>query len=90
MIRPLGDNIVIKRLEAEEKTQGGIILASSAKEVPQVAEVIAVGPGLEGDEEIKIYGGEKVIFKKYGGTEIEYNGEEYIIVPYGDILAVLD
>ena len=87
MIRPLGDNIVIKRLEAEEKTQGGIILASSAKEVPQVAEV---GPGLEGDEEIKIYGGEKVIFKKYGGTEIEYNGEEYIIVPYADILAVLD
>ena len=54
MIRPLGDNIVIKRLEAEEKTQGGIILAISAKEVPQVAEVIDVGPGLEGDEEIKI------------------------------------
>ena len=89
MIRPLGDNIVIKRLEAEEKTQGGIILASSAKEIPQVAEVIAVGPGV-GDEEIKIYGGETVIFKKYGGTEIEYNGEEYIIVPYADILAVLD
>lgn len=89
MIRPLGDNVVIKRLEAEEKTKGGIILSSAAKEVPQVAEVLAVGPGTA-DVEMMISVGEKVIFKKYGGTEIEYNGEELIILPYNDILAVLD
>ena len=89
MIRPLGENVVIKRLEAEEKTKGGIILASSAKEAPQVAEVIAVGPGTD-DVSIDINVGEKVIFKRYGGTEIEYNGEELIIIPYNDILAVLE
>ncbi|MCI8284635.1 MAG: co-chaperone GroES [Firmicutes bacterium] len=89
MIRPLGDNVVIKRLEAEEKTKGGIILSSAAKEVPQVAEVLAVGPGTA-DVDMMISVGEKVIFKKYGGTEIEYNGEELIILPYNDILAVLD
>ena len=89
MIRPLGDNVLIKRLEAEEKTKGGIILSSAAKEVPQVAEVLAVGPGTA-DVDMMISVGEKVIFKKYGGTEIEYNGEELIILPYNDILAVLD
>ncbi len=89
MIRPLGENVVIKRLEAEEKTKGGIILASSAKEAPQVAEVIAVGPGTD-EVSIDINVGEKVIFKRYGGTEIEYNGEELIIIPYNDILAVLE
>ena len=89
MIRPLGENVVIKRLEAEEKTKGGIILASSAKEAPQVAEVIAVGPGTD-EVTIDINVGEKVIFKRYGGTEIEYNGEELIIIPYNDILAVLE
>ena len=89
MIRPLGDNVVIKRLEAEEKTKGGIILSSAAKEVPQVAEVLAVGPGTA-DVDMMISVGEKVIFKKYGGTEIEYNGEELIILSYNDILAVLD
>ena len=89
MIRPLGENVVIKRLEAEEKTKGGIILASSAKEAPQVAEVIAVGPGTD-EVSIDISVGEKVIFKRYGGTEIEYNGEELIIIPYNDILSVLE
>ena len=89
MIRPLGEYVVIKRLEAEEKTQGGIILASAAKEVPQVAEVLAVGPGTD-DVDILVNVGDKVIFKKYGGTEVEYNGEELIILPYLDILAVLE
>lgn len=89
MIRPLGANVLIKRVEAEEKTKGGIILASSAKETPQIAEVIAVGPGTE-DVRVDVKEGEKVIFKRYGGTDIEYEGEEYIILAYGDILAVVD
>ena len=89
MIRPLGANVLIKRVEAEEKTKGGIILASSAKEAPQIAEVIAVGPGTE-DTTVDVKAGERVIFKRYGGTEIEYEGEEYIILAYGDILAVVD
>ena len=89
MIRPLGDNVVIKRLEAENKTKGGIILTSTSQEVPQVAEVLAVGPGTD-DVDVLVNVGDKVIFKKYGGTEIEYNGEEVIILPYLDLLAVLD
>ncbi|MCR5230398.1 MAG: co-chaperone GroES [Solobacterium sp.] len=89
MIRPLGANVLIKRVEAEEKTKGGIILASSAKEAPQIAEVIEVGPGTE-DVKVDVKKGEKVIFKRYGGTEIEYEGEEYIILAYADILAVVD
>ena len=89
MIRPLGANVLIKRVEAEEKTKGGIILASSAKETPQIAEVLEVGPGTE-EIKVDVKKGEKVIFKRYGGTEIEYEGEEYIILAYNDILAVVD
>ncbi len=89
MIRPLGDNVVIKRLEPEEKTKGGIILTSANKEVPQIAEVLAVGPGTD-DTTMEVEVGEKVVFKRYGGTEIEMDGEELIIVPQSDILAVLE
>lgn len=89
MIRPLGDKVVIKRLEAEEKTKGGIILSSSAKETPQVAEVIAAGPGTE-DVKVEVKAGDKVIFTKYGGNEIEYDGEKYIILSQKDILAVIE
>ena len=89
MIRPLGDNVVIKRLEPEEKTKGGIILTSANKEVPQVAEVLAVGPGTD-DTTMEVDVGEKVVFKRYGGTEIEMDGEELIIVSQSDILAVLE
>ena len=89
MIRPLGDNVVIKRLEPEEMTKGGIILTSANKEVPQVAEVLAVGPGTD-DTEMQVSVGEKVIFKRYGGTEVEIDGEEVLIVPQNDILAVLE
>ena len=89
MIRPLGDNIVIKRLEAEEKTQGGIILASSAKEVPQVAEVLAVGPGTA-DEPMELKVGDVVVFSKYGGNELKYKGEEYTVIAQRDILAVIE
>ena len=89
MIRPLGDNVVIKRLEPEEKTKGGIILTSANKEVPQVAEVLAVGPGTD-DTTMEVEVGEKVVFKRYGGTEIEMDGEELISVSQSDILAVLE
>ena len=88
-IRPLGDRVVIKKVEAEEKTQGGIILTSSAKEQPQVAEVVAVGPGTK-DEPMEVKVGEKVVFSKYGGTDIKYEGEEYTIMHQSDILAVIE
>ena len=87
-IKPLGDRVVIKKLEAEEKTQGGIILTSSAKEQPSVAEVVAVGPGTKDDPmEVKV--GEKVVFSKYGGTEVRFDDKEYKILNSSDILAVI-
>ena len=89
MIKPLGDRVLIKRVEAEEKTQGGLILTSAAKEQPQVAEVVAVGPGTK-EEPMEVKAGEKVIFSKYGGTEIKYQGEEYTIMRQCDILAVIE
>ncbi len=92
-IKPLGDRVVIKRLEAEEKTKSGIVLPGSAKEQPQMAEVMAVGPGgiVEGKEikmEVKV--GDKVIFSKYAGTEVKYDGEEYTILRQSDILAIVE
>lgn len=87
-IKPLGSRVLIKKLEAEEKTQGGIILSSSAKERPQMAEVIAVGPGTK-DEPIEVAVGDKVVFSKYGGTDIKYDGEEYTIMNQSDILATV-
>lgn len=93
-IRPLADRVVIKRLEAEEKTKSGIVLAGSAKEKPQEAEVIAVGPGgvtIDGKEikmEVKV--GDKVLISKYSGTEVKVDKEEYIIVKQEDILAVVE
>ena len=92
-MKPLGDRVVIKNLEAEETTRGGIILAGSAKEKPVMAEVIAVGPGGNVDgKEIKMYveKGQKVIYSKYAGTEVKLDGAEYIIVKQGDILAVIE
>lgn len=87
-IKPLGSRVLIKKLEAEEKTQGGIILSSSAKERPQMAEVIAVGPGTK-DEPIEVAVGDKVVFSKYGGTDIKYDGKEYTIMSQSDILATV-
>ncbi len=92
-IRPLGDRVVIKRLEAEEKTKSGIVLTGSAKERPQEAEVVSVGPGgiVEGKEvkmEVKI--GDKILFSKYAGTEVKVDGEEYTILKQDDILAVVE
>lgn len=93
MIKPLMDRVVLKMVEAEETTKSGIVLAGAAKEKPQVAEVIAVGPGgvVDGKEVtmcVKV--GDKVVFTKYAGTEVKYEGEEYIIIGQNDILAVID
>lgn len=92
-IRPLADRVVLKFLEAEETTKGGIILTSSAQEKPQVAEILAVGPGgvVDGKEvkmEVKV--GDKVLTSKYSGTEVKVDGEKYTIVRQSDILAVVD
>lgn len=92
-IRPLFDKVVVKLCEAEETTQSGIILAGSAKEKPQFAEVIAVGPGgiVDGKEiKMTVKVGEKVITSKYAGTEVKIEGEEYNIVRQNDILAVVE
>ena len=91
-IKPLGDRVVIKRLGAEEKTKSGIVLPSQAKEQPQMAEVVAVGPGATEDGktipmEVKV--GDVVIFAKYAGTDIKYDGQEYTILSQKDILAVV-
>ena len=92
-IKPLGDRVVTKMAEAEETTQSGIILAGSAKEKPQFAEVIAVGPGgvVDGKEvKMELKAGDKVIMSKYAGTEVKLEDEEYIIVKQSDILAIIE
>lgn len=92
-IKPLGDRVVTKMAEAEETTQSGIILAGSAKEKPQFAEVIAVGPGgmVDGKEvKMELKAGDKVIMSKYAGTEVKLDGEEYVIISQKDVLAVVE
>ena len=92
-LKPLGDRVVIKNMEAEETTKGGIILTSAAKEKPVMAEILAVGPGGKVDgKEVDMYVkvGQKVIYSKYAGTEVKLDGEEYIIVRQSDILAVVE
>ena len=92
-IRPLADRVVIKTVEAEETTKSGIILAGSAKEKPQVAEVLAVGPGglVDGKEvQMIVKVGDKVITSKYSGTEVKVDGEECTIVRQSDILAIVE
>ena len=94
MLKPLGDRIIAKAVSAEEMTAGGILLPDSAKEKPQEAEIIAVGPGIQLESgnmapmDVKI--GDKVIYGKYAGTEVKVSGEEYIILRQEDILAILD
>ena len=92
-IRPLADRVVIKKVEAEETTKSGIILAGSAKEKPQVAEVLAVGPGglVDGKEvQMIVKVGDKVLTSKYSGTEVKVDGEECTIVRQSDILAIVE
>jgi chaperonin GroES len=93
MIKPLEDRVVVKMVEAEETTKSGIILSSGAQEKPQIAEVVAVGPGRERDGKLvamQVKIGDKVITGKYSGTEVKYEGEHYIIVKQEDILAVVE
>ena len=90
-LKPLFDRVVVKMTEAEETTKSGIILTGSAKEKPQLAEVIAVGDGSVRDgktTEMKVKVGDKVLLSKYSGTEVKVDGQEYIIVNMADILAV--
>ncbi|MCG4525664.1 co-chaperone GroES [Intestinimonas massiliensis] len=92
-LKPLADRVIIKMVEAEEKTKSGIILTGAAKEKPEVAEVIEVGPGgLVDGKEVKmaVKKGQKVITSKYAGTEVKVDGEEYTIVRQNDILAIVE
>lgn len=91
-LKPLGDRVVIKKVEAEEKTKSGIVLPSSAKEQPQMAEVVALGVDILNDEkkkdQVKI--GDTVIFSKYAGSEIKIDGEDLTILKLNEILAVVE
>ena len=92
-IKPLADRVVVKLVEMEETTKAGILLPGSAKEKPQVAEVVAVGPGglVEGNEVVmSVKVGDKVITAKYAGTEVKCDGTEYTIVRQSDILAIVE
>ncbi len=92
-IKPLADRVVIKMVEAEETTKSGIILAGTAKEKPQIAEVVAVGPGgvVDGKEiTMELSVGDKVLMSKYAGTEVKLDGTEYIILRQSDILAKIE
>ena len=92
-VKPLGDRVVIKNVEAEETTKSGLILTTAAQEKPQMAQVLAVGPGgmVDGKEiTMQVEVGQKVIYSKYAGTEVKVDGEELIIVRQSDILAIVE
>ena len=92
-LKPLSDRVILKAVEAEETTKSGIILTSAAKEKPEVAEVVAVGPGgmVDGKEVVMtVKVGDKVITSKYSGTDVKVDGEEYTIVRQNDILAIVE
>ena len=92
-LKPLGDRVVIKQLEAEETTKSGIVLPSQSQEKPQQAQVVAVGPGgvIDGKEiKMEVKPGDKVIYSKYAGTEVKMGEDEYIIVKQNDILAIVE
>ena len=93
-IKPLEDRIVVKALDAEQTTASGLVIPDTAKEKPQEGEVLAVGPGRwneDGDERVPldIQVGDKVIYSKYGGTEVKYGGEEFLILSARDVLAIV-
>ena len=93
-IRPLNDRILVKRLEEEETTKGGIIIPDSAKEKPAEGEVVAVGPGKTDDKgdvvHMQLKVGDRVLFSKYGGTDVKLDGEDYLIMREDDVLGVLE
>jgi chaperonin GroES len=94
MLKPLGDRIIVEAITAEEKTRGGIVLPDSAKEKPQEGKVVAVGPGKLLDSgktaamDVKV--GDRVVYSKYGGTEVKVNGSEYIVLRQDDVLGVVE
>lgn len=94
MIKPLNDRVLIKMIEAEETTKSGIILTAGSQEKPQIAEVVEIGPGGKDEDgnkvEMQVKKGDKVITSKYSGTEVKYEGTEYIIVKQDDILAIVE
>ena len=93
MIKPLLDRVVLKAVENEETTKSGIVLAQTSKEKPQIAEVVAAGPGgmVDGKEvKMQLVVGDKVVYSKYAGTTLKYNDDEYIIVKQDDILAIIE
>jgi len=93
-IRPLNDRLLVKRLEEEAKTAGGIIIPDSAKEKPAEGEVIAVGPGKSNDQgervALQVKEGDRVLFSKYGGTDVKLDGEDYLIMREDDILGIIE
>ncbi len=93
-IRPLNDRLLVKRLEEEEKTAGGIIIPDSAKEKPAEGEVVAVGPGKLSDKgervALQVQPGDKVLFSKYGGTDVKLDGDDFLIMREDDILGVIE
>lgn len=88
-LKPLFDRVVIRNIETEEVTKGGILLTSAAKEKPQMAEVLAVGPGAK-DVDMVVKVGDKVVYQKYAGTEVKIDGQEVILIKQGDILAIVE
>lgn len=92
-IRPLHDRVIVKRIEEEEKSKGGIIIPDTAKEKPQEGRVISVGPGKHEDGKViplDVKAGDKILFGKYSGTEIKLNGEEHLILREDDILGIIE
>lgn len=92
MLKPLGDRVLVKRLESEEKTAGGLYIPDTAKEKPSSGEVIAVGPGkTEGGNAIAmtVSVGDKVLFNKYAGTEVKFEGEDFLVMREDDILGIM-
>ncbi len=89
-IRPLNDRLLVKRLAEEEKTAGGIIIPDSAKEKPAEGEVVAVGPGKVARVALQVAVGDRVLFSKYGGTDVKLDGEDYLIMREDDILGIME
>jgi chaperonin GroES len=92
-LKPLADRVVVRALEAEEKTAGGLIIPDTAKEKPQQGEIIAVGPGKTGDDgkiiKLEVQVGDKILYGKYSGTEVRIDGEDYLIMRESDIFAIV-
>lgn len=89
MIKPIGDRVVLKKVEAEETTQSGIILTGTAKKTPQFAEVVAIGKPLDNSEVPEVKIGDKVVYSEYAGVDISLDGEDYIVLKFEDIVGVL-